>query len=39
MYGFAIFGIVALCVIVAVLLLGFLMNLPDLFRYLKIKSM
>lgn len=39
MHGFAVFGIIVLCVIGAIVLIGILMNLPDIAKYLKYKAM
>lgn len=39
MYGLAVFGIVVLVIIALIILVGFLLNLPDIFKYLKLKAM
>lgn len=39
MYGLAVFGIVVLAIIAALILIGLLMNLPDTLKYLKLKAM
>jgi hypothetical protein len=39
MSGLAIFGSVILCLIALIALLGITMNVPDLVRYLRLRSM